>query len=84
METQGELTKNCQKNVNDEMRSAACLKKDTQRGQNDGQDNLADVAAGTLRALRLDHRNIGRGSVPLTSMEKAPQVSERSVFVSKL
>jgi len=40
------VTKDCQQNVDEEISTAPSLKEDTKRWENDGKNDLADVACG--------------------------------------
>jgi len=42
----GNITQNRKQNVDQQVRAAATFEKDTKRWQNDGEDDLYDVAAG--------------------------------------
>jgi hypothetical protein len=46
--THGNVTQDGQQDVDEEISIAAALKEDTQRWQEDGEDDLADVAEGML------------------------------------
>jgi len=42
----GDITKNCQEDVDQQIGAAATLEENTERRQDDGQNDLADVACG--------------------------------------
>lgn len=44
MNDSGNVTKNCQEDVDEEVSTATTLKEDTKRRKNDGKNDLADVA----------------------------------------
>ena len=46
METYGKVTEDGQQDVDEEVGVAAALEEDTKRGQDDGEDDLADIAGG--------------------------------------
>jgi hypothetical protein len=46
-----DITQDGQQNVDEEVGIATALKEDTKRGENDGKDDLADVAGGLLALL---------------------------------
>lgn len=45
-ETYGNVTKDGQQDVDEEVRIAAALEEDAERGEEDGEDDLADVGGG--------------------------------------
>lgn len=45
MNDSGNVTKNGQQNVDQEISTTSALQEDSQRGQNDGKDNLADITS---------------------------------------
>jgi hypothetical protein len=55
-----DITQDGQQNVDEEVGIATALKEDTKRGENDGKDDLADVADGLLALLSPEavHRNL--------------------------
>jgi hypothetical protein len=42
----GEVTEDSEEDVDEEISTAATLEEDTQRGEDDGKDDLADIAGG--------------------------------------
>jgi len=42
----GNVTKDCQEDVDEEISTASALEEDTERWQDDGENDLADVAGG--------------------------------------
>jgi hypothetical protein len=49
--THRNVTENGQEDVDEEISIAAALEEDTQRGQDDGKEDLADVASGVLAGV---------------------------------
>lgn len=46
MDDAGNVTEDSQEDVDEQVRAAAALEEDAKRGQDDGKDDLADVASG--------------------------------------
>lgn len=44
----GDVTQDGEQDVNEQIRTASALEEDTQRGQEDGKDDLANVAVGNI------------------------------------
>lgn len=56
----GNVTQNGQEDVDEEIGIATALKEDTERREDDGKDDLADVAGGLLLSASDRRRTLGR------------------------
>ena len=57
MDDAGNVTQNGQQDVDEEIGIATSLKEDTERREDDGKDDLADIAGGLLRSVRQSSRH---------------------------
>lgn len=48
MDDSGDVTEDCEEDVDAEVGAAAALEEDTHGGKEDGEDDLADVAGGVV------------------------------------
>lgn len=65
MDDTGDVTQDGQQDVDEEVGIATALKEDTERGQDDGEDDLDDVAAVMSVSSALRHGAGGGGSAYL-------------------
>lgn len=54
------ISENCQENVDEEISTASSLKEDTKRWENDGKNDLADIACGEGHVEFGEVMNLGK------------------------